>query len=140
VRLKNGSVTGEIISISNGIATVVSSYAKLNIPLDELIKENGGKYTSAPLQSQQSADIVATVTNQIDLRGKTGDEAIREIESFLDTAYSAGLHEVSIIHGKGSGKLRKKIADYLTTYPQVKSFRLGEWNEGGSGITIVEFN
>ncbi|HOV98048.1 MAG TPA: endonuclease MutS2 [Bacteroidota bacterium] len=142
VRIKNGSGTGEIISISNGIATVVSSYAKLNIPLGELIKENSGKlsYTSAPLQSQQSADIVATVTNQIDLRGKTGEEAIREIESFLDAAYSAGLHEVSIIHGKGSGKLRKKISDYLTTYPHIKSFRLGEWNEGGSGITIVEFN
>jgi DNA mismatch repair protein MutS2 len=67
-----------------------------------------------------------------------GDEAIAEVQHFLDNAYSAGLHRVDIIHGKGTGALRKRIAEFVKSYPHVKSYRLGEWNEGGTGVTVVE--
>ena len=76
--------------------------------------------------------------NEIDLRGMYGEEAIAAIDKFLDDAILAGLHRVDIIHGKGTGALRKKITDHLKDIPSVKSFRLGEWNEGGTGVTVVE--
>ncbi len=75
---------------------------------------------------------------EIDLRGMYGDEAISAVDKFLDEAVLAGLHRVDLIHGKGTGALRKKIAQYLQSNPAIKSFRLGEWNEGGSGVTVVE--
>ncbi len=75
---------------------------------------------------------------EIDLRGMYGEEAIAAVDKFLDDAMLAGLHRVDIIHGKGTGALRKKISEHLKTLSSVKSFRLGEWNEGGGGVTVVE--
>ena len=74
------------------------------------------------------------------MRGLLGDEAIAQVQTFLDNAYAAGLHRVDIIHGKGTGALRKRISEFVKTYPHVKAFRLGEWNEGGTGVTVVELN
>jgi DNA mismatch repair protein MutS2 len=67
-----------------------------------------------------------------------GDEAVEAVDKFIDDAILAGLHRVDIIHGKGTGALRKKITEYLKTHHSIKSFRLGEWNEGGMGVTVVE--
>ncbi|MBI4810746.1 MAG: Smr/MutS family protein [Ignavibacteriales bacterium] len=67
-----------------------------------------------------------------------GDEEIRAVDKFIDTAMLSGIHRFDIIHGKGTGALRKRITEYLKTSSSVKSFRLGEWNEGGSGVTVVE--
>jgi DNA mismatch repair protein MutS2 len=60
------------------------------------------------------------------------------VDKFIDSAMLSGLHRIDIIHGKGTGALRKKIADFLSKHPRVKSYRLGEWNEGGTGATVVE--
>jgi DNA mismatch repair protein MutS2 len=68
----------------------------------------------------------------------TGEEALPLVDKFIDDAVLAGLHRIDIIHGKGTGALRKKISDFLTSHPRVRSFRLGEWNEGGTGATVVE--
>jgi len=76
--------------------------------------------------------------NEIDLRGMYGEEAVAAVDKFLDDAMLAGLHRVDIIHGKGTGALRKRISEHLKTLSIVKSFRLGEWNEGGGGVTVVE--
>jgi len=67
-----------------------------------------------------------------------GDEALPLIDKFLDDAILAGLYRIDIIHGKGTGALRKKVTDFLSHHPRVKSYRLGEWNEGGTGATVVE--
>ncbi|MCK4597258.1 YhbY family RNA-binding protein, partial [bacterium] len=76
--------------------------------------------------------------NQIDLRGLLADEAIARLEMFLDRAMLAGLSTLLIIHGKGTGALRKRVGDFLKDFPGVKSHRLGAWNEGGDGVTVVE--
>jgi DNA mismatch repair protein MutS2 len=76
--------------------------------------------------------------NQIDLRGLLADEAIARLEMFLDRAMLAGLSTLLIIHGKGTGALRKRAGDFLKDFPGVKSHRLGAWNEGGDGVTVVE--
>jgi DNA mismatch repair protein MutS2 len=67
-----------------------------------------------------------------------GDEAILRVEKFIDESISNGLHKVDLIHGKGTGALRKRIAEYLKSDKRIKSFRLGNWDEGGAGVTVVE--
>jgi DNA mismatch repair protein MutS2 len=78
-------------------------------------------------------------TNEIDIRGMYGDEAVKELDSFLYQAYLAGLKRIDIIHGKGTGALRKRVHEYLKDLPFIAKYQLGEWNEGGSGCTRVIF-
>ncbi len=77
------------------------------------------------------------VPMQISVRGMTAEEAISAVEKYLDSVSIANLETVYILHGKGTGALRKAINDYLKTNPLVESFRLGYYNEGGAGVTVV---
>lgn len=81
----------------------------------------------------------ASVSTEINLLGKTVDEAIMELDKYLDDAYIAHLPSVRIVHGKGTGALRKGVHNYLCRQKHVKSYRLGEFGEGDAGVTIVEF-
>ena len=75
---------------------------------------------------------------EIHLRGMTGEEALEALDKYLDKAALSGLHQVYVVHGKGTGALRKILTEYLRKHPDVDSLRLGNWNEGGSGVTIVK--
>jgi len=79
-----------------------------------------------------------SVKMECDVRGLALDEALMEVDRYLDMAVMAGLHEVSIIHGKGTGTLRAGIQQHLKNTRQVKSYRLGLYGEGESGVTVVE--
>jgi len=79
----------------------------------------------------------AAGATELDLRGENGDEAILEVDRFLDNAMRLHLETVTIIHGKGTGVLRQKVQAHLRNHPQVKSYRLGNYGEGESGVTIV---
>lgn len=139
VRLRSGSETGEVESIASDMksAFVVFGGVRMKVPLKNLV-------VSRSRQSIPSRPAVQTVERpdiqlqDIDLRGMTGDEALPLVDKFIDTAVIAGLHRIDIIHGKGTGALRKRVADFLSRDPRVLSFRLGEWNEGGAGATVVE--
>lgn len=85
-----------------------------------------------------SSGSVTAVKNEIDLRGQLADEAVMAADKYLDQAAMAHLETVSIIHGKGTGALRAAIHDMLRHHPHVKSFRLGKYGEGETGVTIVE--
>jgi DNA mismatch repair protein MutS2 len=74
----------------------------------------------------------------IDVRGMDAIDALSAIDQYLDQAAVAGYDSVMIIHGKGEGILRKETAAFLKTHPHVKNHRIGGYNEGGSGATIVE--
>ncbi len=78
------------------------------------------------------------ISPEIHLRGMTGDEAIDSLEKFIDRAIVAGLGQIYVVHGKGTGALRRKLTDYLNGHAEVASLRLGNWNEGGAGVTIVK--
>jgi DNA mismatch repair protein MutS2 len=80
----------------------------------------------------------ADVKPELDLRGKLVEEAIVEIDNYLDKAILAGYKQVSLIHGKGTGALRAGVQEFLRKHRSVKSFRLGAHGEGGTGVTIVE--
>ena len=76
--------------------------------------------------------------NKIDVRGYNTEDAIYEIDKFLDDSFIANLNEVTIVHGKGTGVLRNNISDFLKKHKLVKSFSFGKFNEGGDGATVVK--
>lgn len=78
-----------------------------------------------------------TISTEIKLLGFYGDDAIMELEKYIDDAVIAGLNSVRIVHGKGSGKLRKVIHEYLKKHPSVSSFELAEFGQGDAGVTIA---
>lgn len=138
VRLRNGSEIGEIVEIRGDTANVLWGNAKLKVKLSDLKKERTKR--ASETYSSQGSTYSLEGKNEVDLRGLLGEEAVSTVQHFLDNAVVAGLHRVDIIHGKGTGALRKRIAEFLKTYPHIKSFRLGEWNEGGTGVTVVELS
>ena len=78
------------------------------------------------------------IKNEIDLRGKTLDEAMLELDKYIDDVYLAGIKQAYIIHGKGTGVLREGIRSYIKKHKYIKSFRTGNYNEGGTGVTVIE--
>ena len=80
-----------------------------------------------------------TVSPELMLLGKTVDEALAELDKYLDDAYLAHIPQVRIVHGKGTGALRTAVHNYLRRQKYVKSFRLGTFGEGDAGVTIVDF-
>ena len=81
----------------------------------------------------------ASISTEINLLGKTVDEAVAELDKYLDDAYIAHMKSVRIVHGKGTGALRKGIHNYLRRVKYVSSFHLAEFGEGDAGVTIVNF-
>lgn len=75
---------------------------------------------------------------ELDLRGERYEDALARVEKYLDDALLSNYHQVSIIHGKGTGALRQGVQQYLKKHPRVKSYRFGEAGEGGSGVTVAE--
>ncbi len=137
VRFIDGVSVGEVVELSGSTAIVLSGQARVRVPVAKLRHAPASAVTNAPYVTSVGAEL-PPAANEIDLRGLLGAEALERLVPFLDNAYAAGLARVDIIHGKGTGALRKRIAEFLKTYPHVRSFRLGEWNEGGAGVTVVE--
>ena len=81
----------------------------------------------------------ASISTEINLLGKTVDEAVAELDKYLDDAYLAHMTQVTVIHGRGTGALRKAVHQQLARLKYVKSYRLGEFGEGDMGVTIVTF-
>jgi DNA mismatch repair protein MutS2 len=80
----------------------------------------------------------ATPALEINVIGRTVDEAIPEVEAFIDAAVISNLEEIRIVHGVGTGKLRAGIHDFLRKHRNVLEFRLGKYGEGETGVTIVK--
>ena len=78
--------------------------------------------------------------NELRLRHLTVDEALPKLDQYLHDAFMAGLYQVRVIHGKGTGTLRLIVREQLAKHPLVKSYRRGGYGEGGDGVTIVELS
>jgi DNA mismatch repair protein MutS2 len=133
------SLTGEAtvlkVDKSKGTAQVQAGILKLVVSFDDIKKIEKKKLK--PQISAVSAKR-SGAKSKIDLRGKMVDDAIHELEEYLDRAMLSGYHEVQIVHGKGTGALRKGIQNFLKVSRYVNSFRDANQDEGGLGCTVVE--
>lgn len=133
---------GLVVDVSGKEATIQLGIMKMKVSLDdlELVKPAAAVKPQQPLK--QAASLKRTRDDQVkmelDLRGANLEEAIIEVDRFLDESFLAGMGQVYIIHGKGTGVLRSGIQDYLRRHSHVKSYRLGAYGEGGAGVTVAE--
>jgi len=139
VKLKGSTEIGEVLQVDEKSheALVAFNSLKLHVPLERL-QITYSKPDS--LQSLHSISSDREISNEIDIRGMGAHEAVSLVDRFLDKAFLAGLHRVRIIHGKGTGRLRSRISELLSRDKRIESYRLGDWNEGGSGVTVVELH
>ena len=133
-----GGKAARVVEVRDDDVVVAVGAMKLTVPrrtvsrtAQALPQDNAGVWTG---------DIPEVhVPTEIDLRGMRPDEAEGVVLSALDAAVSADLRSLRIIHGKGTGVLRDRVAEMLRKDTRVKQFRLGAWNEGGAGVTLAEF-
>ena len=135
------SLNQKVVIISmpdnKGEVQVEAGIMKINVKVKDLraVEE------STPKKEKKKREVnlnLKSVESRIDLRGMDSEEACFRTDKYLDEAYMANLGEVTVVHGKGTGILRKAINDMLKRHPHVKSYRLGVYGEGGDGVTIVE--
>lgn len=121
---------------------VLAGVIKTRVPISNLrlIEKSGpGPAKQRTIKKAASPDTnVRTAQSEIDIRGFTGDEAALELDRFIDNSVMGGLSTVWIIHGKGTGALKKAVHSYLKTNPSVSEFRFGVYGEGEDGVTVVK--
>ena len=141
VKLLELGTEAQVISVgANGVLSLQAGIMKITAREDEVRLVEGKSAPQLPRQASGAGRELRNVQTkpELDIRGMMTDEAIPVVEQFLDGARMAKLETVTIIHGKGTGALRKAVQTYLRSSPYVKSFRAGRYGEGEMGVTIVE--
>ena len=103
-------------------------------PRDRIKDDSSGKDGDAPSFSMGKT---LAITPQLTLLGQRADEAVQNVEKYLDDAYAAGLNRARLVHGKGTGALRRAVQEYLSSHPLVDDFATADPEEGGAGATVV---
>ena len=145
VKVLSMNLTGTVTALpdSKGNVTVQMGILRSQVNISDLeIIEEKPSYTAKQMQKTGKGKLKMgksfSVSPEINLLGKTVDEAVAELDKYLDDASLAHLSTVRVVHGKGTGALRSGIHSYLKRQKHVKSFRLGAFGEGDAGVTIVE--
>ena len=145
VKVLSMNLTGSVTSLpdAKGNVTVQMGILRSQVHISDLeIIEEKPSYSAAKTRQTGKGKVKMSkslsVSPEINLLGKTVDEAIAELDKYLDDAYLAHLSSVRIVHGKGTGALLSGIHQYLRRQKHVKTFRLGAFGEGDSGVTIAE--
>lgn len=135
VKLLSNGITATVIKApKDGSVYVQAGAVKLNMPLTEVEPADEEKKAKR-LGSVKRAAVSPGLS--LDVRGHTLDEAVLETDTYLDAAFLAGLTEVMVIHGKGTGVLRAGLRDYFRRHSHVKTFRSGQYGEGEDGVTVI---
>jgi DNA mismatch repair protein MutS2 len=137
-------ITGEVVSIAGGKAILSVSGKKITVDVKDLVPKAGAgsasgqsKLKSGRSSARPASSDVAPVSAELNLIGQRVDDALEESDKFLDRALLEGKQAVRIIHGFGTGALRKALREHLRKHPAVKSWRPGDDNEGGDGATVA---
>lgn len=145
VKVLSMNLTGTISSLpdSRGNVTVQMGILRSQVHISDLeIIEEANPYAPKSFKRTSKGRLKMSkslsVSPEINLLGKTVDEAVSELDKYLDDALLSHLSTVRVVHGKGTGALRKGIHEFLRRQKHVKSYRLGEFGEGDAGVTIVE--
>ncbi|AIQ34624.1 recombination and DNA strand exchange inhibitor protein [Paenibacillus sp. FSL R5-0345] len=142
VKVDSLNQKGFVVELSGTKEALVQfGIMKMKVSLDDL-ELLSSKAASAPVPLRQATTVKRSrdenIRRELDLRGTNLEEAIMETDRFIDEAFLGNLGQISIIHGKGTGVLRTGIQEYLRKHRHVKSYRLGNYNEGGAGVTVAE--
>ncbi|MCY9516691.1 endonuclease MutS2 [Paenibacillus apiarius] len=131
---------GSVVELAGQEAVVQLGILKMKVRLDDLELLSSSKSEAKQVQSGMNVKRTRgeNVRSELDLRGANLEEAMMEVDRFLDEALLGNLGQVYIIHGKGTGILRTGIQEFLRRHKHVKSFRLGNYGEGGTGVTVAE--
>ena len=141
VKVHSLNQKGHVVELSGDKEALVQlGIMKMKVALDDL-ELIGSAPVTKPVQ-RTAANVKRTrdehVRTELDLRGANLEEALIEVDRFIDEAYLSNLGQIYIIHGKGTGILRSGISDYLRKHKHIKSYRLGNYGEGGTGVTVAE--
>ena len=145
VKVVSMGLKGNVSSLpdKNGRLFVQCGIIRSQVSLSDLVLLEEETVKTEKMQRSSSGRLKMSksysVSTEINLLGKTVDEALSELDKYLDDAYLAHLPSVRIVHGKGTGALRKAVHGYLRKNRVIKTFRLGEFGEGDAGVTIAEF-
>lgn len=127
----------------NGNLFVQCGIIRSKVSLNDLVLIEEETINTGKMQRSSSGKLKMSksysISTEINLLGRTVDEALSELDKYLDDAYLAHLPSVRVVHGKGTGALRNAVHNYLRKNRVVKNYRLGEYGEGDAGVTIVEF-
>jgi DNA mismatch repair protein MutS2 len=143
VKVNNINQIGTVLTLPDekGNLDVQVGIMKINVNISDLSSTDDDIINDQKSQKRLDKKTLTKSKNikkELDLRGYDIENAIMEIDKYLDDAYLAGLNEILIIHGKGTGALREGIRSYLNKNRHVESIRYGEYNEGGDGVTVVK--
>jgi DNA mismatch repair protein MutS2 len=138
VKVTTLNVTGTVLQLTQDEAVVQAGAIRVTVPREALRRIDEKPVSKAPLVSVPvNLSRAANISPEIMLRMQRVDEALANLDQYLSEAYAAGLQQVRVIHGKGTGTLRKAVREYLNTHPLVASYRGADATEGGDGVTIV---
>ena len=136
------SPDGRLVLAVNGDGTLLLQAGRMKMTVKaqqvRLLEGAPKKSKPAPSPSAATLNTVSRASSELDIRGYETLEAESVVENYLDSAVMAKLGTVTIIHGKGTGALRKAVHEILKRNKAVKSFRLGRYGEGEAGVTVVE--
>ncbi len=145
VKVVSMGLKGTVSSLpdKNGNLFVQCGIIRSKVSLNDLVLIEEETINTGKMQRSSSGKLKMSksysISTEINLLGRTVDEALSELDKYLDDAYLAHLPSVRVVHGKGTGALRNAVHNYLRKNRVVKSYRLGEYGEGDAGVTIVEF-
>ena len=144
VKILSLGQNGEIISLPDdkGMLQVQVGIMKIGVKVNDIMLLDPGLKKKKPKKASGYGNLykrkAQTISTSIDVRGKNMDDAVMDVEKYIDDAFISGLNEVTVIHGRGEGILRKGIHDMLKRNKNVKDFRTGNYNEGGDGVTVIK--
>ncbi len=140
VTIKEINQKGYVLDGPNqqGEVMVQAGIMRLSVKVEHLVKGDSPEERAYRHRNETFLEKVGHISKEIDVRGHVVDDALFEIDKYLEDANLVGLTSVAIIHGKGTGALRRAVRDYLRDHRYVKAFRDGMMAEGGHGVTIVE--
>ena len=142
VTMKGSANKGTVKSLTNDSATVQFGMMSMKVKIKDLrlveIIETDKKKNKGKVSKSVIGKAEREIRQELDLRGFTVDEALMEVDRYIDGCVMTGVHSFTCIHGKGTGALRSAIQQFLRHHPHVRTFRLGVYGEGESGVTIVE--
>ncbi len=138
--MKSMGVKATVLEISpDRQLTLQAGILRTTVAEDEVYLLEGAAQETQKVAERAAAQLrTAGVSPELDLRGMMTDEAIPIVERYIDSASMARLKTVTVIHGKGTGALRQAVQQCLKKHKLVKSFRLGRYGEGETGVTVVE--